>query len=147
MTEPTLPKFEPSAETELLCADLPNDPSGRVLKHLLRQVDVSHRQNSHLIAEQAKGSCERHKVLAAVTEISQTVHANKAAFDAHVVADAKVFDEQAKSLAAIQTEMRSGFASLKWVNPATYFNSKVLSKIVIAVLTAIAVGIAMRQLK
>ena len=147
MTEPTLPKFEPSAETELLCTDLPNDATGRVMKHLLRQVDVSHRQNSHLISEQAKGASERHKVLAAVTEISQTVHENKAAFDLHVAADAKVFDEQAKSLASIQTEMRSGFASLKWVNPATYINGKVLSKLIIAVLTAVLVGLAMRQLK
>lgn len=140
-----LPKFEPSAETELLCSDLPNDPNGRVMKHLLRQVDVSQKQNCHIITEQRRGTHERQVVLSTVKEISQTVHANRSAFDAHVAADAKVFDEQARAHAAMCQEMRAGFTALKWVNPATYFNGKTISKILLAVLSAAVVALAMRH--
>ncbi len=65
------PEFHPSAETELLCADVANDQNGRVFVHLLRQVDVAKQQNSHIIREQIEGSMGREKILSAFRD--QTV--------------------------------------------------------------------------
>jgi hypothetical protein len=48
MTE-DIPKFEPSAETDLLCSDLPKDATGRVMEHLLKQSDIARQQNTHII--------------------------------------------------------------------------------------------------
>lgn len=83
------PNFEPTPETELLCADLPKDPNGRVLAHLLRRVDTSGQQSNHIIREQSVAAEERQRLM------------TKADFAAHEVKD----DVVARKVDAIELKV------------------------------------------
>lgn len=136
-----LPEFKPDIPEHLL-ADL--DPKDRWLHE---QSSITQQMVRHVASEQVQGTAERRELIDCVRGISQKAEENHTAFIAHVAADAKMFGEQAEWQQKHDSEVKANFAALKWLRLDTYFNAKVATKLILAVVTAVVVAVAMKHWK
>jgi len=117
-----IPDFKPSAETELLCADLPDDAAGRVMGHLVRQGDVRAQQNSYILR----------------------------VFTAHDKADAEVFKNDRLWKEAMEPKINEAHAAVvkvKSFTAALVGRKGIVTGIVIAAVSAVCIAVAVEKAK
>jgi len=136
MSEHGLPKFEVTPQTELLCADLPNDSNGRVFAHLLRQTDVAAQQNAHIIREQLKGQEARDELLKRIEEHTQI-------FKKHVENDSEEFAKIKSELKPVCEKVESWGKTLNFI----FSRNGILAGVIAAFFVPLAVNLITEKVK